>query len=908
MPEADRVVEIIGTNEGSGYLIGPRLVLTAWHVVCPKENETAPQTVQIRILRDYRAAKGVDKYATRSARLIWPLSEPGEDYDFALLAIADDTGPNDDPVSWVDLAAWGEVKAQALGFPDLAIFKNRELEEIGYAAFDERDTHWVSGLISPGSGLKTRAAWGQGTFEIPMGADASSHVSAINWKGMSGATVFAGPDLIGVVQTASDAGSLRQLKALPVERLFRRDDVVEAIRREGLLVPPQRTILPAYAIVGAEAFAASSRTLNATAAKPFYGRDEDLRVLDAGLTAHDRGVLLVRGEAGLGKSRLAVRWTGRWAGARHTTVLQHAFSVREPLAGTRAAMAANFVRQAALALGPEALGEGDPTARLEDRVATLLSTDRPEHSRLIVLIDALDEAAELIEPWSAGLGRGVYLLATMRAEPNDEPRVLRLWRERAVESGTLVADHTLGPLDTAAIASWLTVALGRDVAEDDPFVDRATKASEGVPLFASYLIPDAIEALRANAGDPFPSSFTEYARQHLTDLQDRLAQTSTGRWSWGHVLDLFGLLSVAKAPLSPMALQQLLEARRLDELDQRVERWLWRRAETGGDVSFAHPRLKAVFGAVLPQFEMDVATVEERLIEVCSKAWSGAGRHPLKLYALSWLPAHFVGQGRLQEAAALLGDGAFLLARLAASPTAAMTRFTAMETIELNVRLAGGEPALADWHRFWAETEAPLVAAIERGLEATRALAQLAHDRFGRDSPSFRRLAFSQSKHSFLGMRLERPCGFDHPTLLRSLEGAHRGYVGVLALTDGLVSWGSDGAIRFWSYTGEPRPGGDSHAHEFVVRGVLPLSDQLVSWGSDGAIRFWSHTGESRANIPEAHEVPVEGVLALADGLVSWDDDGAICFWSSAGEPRPGGDPEAHEGSVGGVLALADGW
>src|SRR5262249_6159633 len=189
------------------------------------------------------------------------------------------------------------------------------------------------------------------------------------------------------------------------------------------------------------------------ASSPFYGRTEDLAALDK-VFGQDRGVLLLRGEAGLAKSRLAVRWADKCAEAQNTTVLRQAFSVREPTAATRAGMVESLVRQAAKLLGPEALGPGEPgdTARLADRLATLLGADRPEGHRLIVLLDALDEAAELIEPWATRLGRGVFILVTCRAEAGEEPRVLRAWRERAAESRLPVAEHTLPPLDDQAIA------------------------------------------------------------------------------------------------------------------------------------------------------------------------------------------------------------------------------------------------------------------------------------------------------------------------------------------------------------------------------------------------------------------------------------------------------------------------
>jgi hypothetical protein len=65
----------------------------------------------------------------------------------------------------------------------------------------------------------------------------------------------------------------------------------------------------------------------------------------------------------------------------------------------------------------------------------------------------------------------------------------------------------------------------------------------------------------------------------------------------------------------------------------------------------------------------------------------------------------------------------------------------------------------------------------------------------------------------------------------------------MVALADGLVSWGRDGAIRFWSLSGEPRPGGDPTAHQGGVRGLLAMADGLVSWGEDNIVRRWRIDG-----------------------------------------------------------------
>jgi hypothetical protein len=122
-----------------------------------------------------------------------------------------------------------------------------------------------------------------------------------------------------------------------------------------------------------------------------------------------------------------------------------------------------------------------------------------------------------------------------------------------------------------------------------------------------------------------------------------------------------------------------------------------------------------------------------------------------------------------------------------------------------------------------------------------------------------------------------------------------------------LVSWGDDGAIRFWSLDGAPLPGGRSDAHSGFVWGVLPLHDRLISWGSDAMIRFWGIDGVPLPDrITNAHLGYHWDVLTLADRLVCWGDDGSIRFWSLDGAPLPGGRSDAHSRAIRGMLSLGD--
>jgi hypothetical protein len=69
---------------------------------------------------------------------------------------------------------------------------------------------------------------------------------------------------------------------------------------------------------------------------------------------------------------------------------------------------------------------------------------------------------------------------------------------------------------------------------------------------------------------------------------------------------------------------------------------------------------------------------------------------------------------------------------------------------------------------------------------------------------------------------------------------------GLFRVEGHLVSWGWDGAIRYWSLNGEREPGGHERAHKVLgVDGVLRLGDRLVSWGWgwDRLVRFWTLDG-----------------------------------------------------------------
>jgi hypothetical protein len=631
---------------GSGRLIAPDLVLTAKHVLETRDGMALPDAGwEVRLLGDQ--VNGCWSNDPIRAQVAW--RGKGK-LDLALLRLKGDG----------ERCPSRQIQLRFGRYDSVMDFDNVWVAGFPWAAREEKTI--AREYSTP---ARLRKADQGGLYRLTV-ASANAPKKGEDWRGLSGGGVIVRRRetvwMLGAVQQVPEAFGAGVLEVAPIEAALRDPDFMSLIADVGGIESLEKLPGP-YEPVGAEAFAASHAIFDAIASRPFYGRTAELELLEQVLAERDRGVVLLRGAAGLGKSTFAGRWAARCSSDANTTVLRHAFSVREARAGTRAAMVESLVRQVVFSLGVGELGEGEPgdATRLEDRLVTFLGRDQPDGMRVIVVLDALDEAAEPIEPWSTNIGRGVYLLVTCRAEVDETPAVLRTWQRRFEKDPTLALEHTLSALDAAAIAAWLTAAANREIEATDPLVIRVLGASEGVPLFAAFLIPHLIEKLGAGAVDPLPENFTEYASGQLDDLRSRIS-TFTGRWSWQYVRNLFALLAVAKGPLPPILIEKLSNGATLDELDQRVERWLWRRPKM---VSLAHPRLTPVFANVLPRFDVDIEEVEDCLVRECEQAWGLKGKNALnaKAYALNWLPAHLIGRKRLDEAANLLGDGAFHLTR-----------------------------------------------------------------------------------------------------------------------------------------------------------------------------------------------------------------------------------------------------
>lgn len=302
---------------GSGLLLPGGLALTAAHVVFSQSGAPFdPVMIRMASQREFVAAS-----------VIWP-AERGT-ADAALLKI---TTPG-----WVDSGGvravrWGRITGSAPGLPCEAIGFPRVLRE----ANTGRDTDHMTGSINPGNRLGGRRYDIHVTSRVPEAVGRP-------WAGMSGAAVFSGDLLIGIViiETPGYAGG--SLTAEPVASFANPKFVglvtgtdrleLESVELTGMFGPPKRR---------SENHSRASLLDAATEVVPFRGREDLILKLWSWCRAEDDfAAQLIVGPGGQGKTRLArelclrLRRDGWLAGLVHERVapevIGHLTETREPV-------------------------------------------------------------------------------------------------------------------------------------------------------------------------------------------------------------------------------------------------------------------------------------------------------------------------------------------------------------------------------------------------------------------------------------------------------------------------------------------------------------------------------------------------------------------------------------------------
>ncbi|MEO6086136.1 MAG: hypothetical protein ABIQ18_23800 [Umezawaea sp.] len=268
---------VAAVGSGSGYLIGPRLVLTSAHVA---GSGTVP------VFRPGRPG-------TYTGRVVWAGTPDGRD-DAALVRL-------DDPL-WTPLPGgpvpWGRtvthrpgLLCQCWGVPDLVQRDGMPVE------VSQR-----SGTLNPGD----RMVGDRYVMNLDGHPPAARADGSSPWGGLSGAAMFCGDLLTGVIAVDPAGRQHAVLEAVPAYVLLRDPEFAalagtrwEAIELRGLT--DARSRVPDGTRVSSPAGLLPARR----AVVPFRGRDSVLAALQEWATTSPDTVRLLHGPGGQGKTRLA---------------------------------------------------------------------------------------------------------------------------------------------------------------------------------------------------------------------------------------------------------------------------------------------------------------------------------------------------------------------------------------------------------------------------------------------------------------------------------------------------------------------------------------------------------------------------------------------------------------------------
>lgn len=190
---------------GSGYLIAPRLVLTARHVIEDRDTRAEWPQIQIRV-----GHPGEGSSVRTKASVLW---RHPQDLDVALLLTDDPVEVPDSPVRWGHPVGKAPLRYEGLGFPLATAEEEREVEHL----------RGVLPLLSSGSRARYVLDQDPAPDHRTDGRKA--------WGGASGAAVFCDDHLVGVVIEDNQSYGNRRLRASPAHAFVQEGEFESLLRQ-----------------------------------------------------------------------------------------------------------------------------------------------------------------------------------------------------------------------------------------------------------------------------------------------------------------------------------------------------------------------------------------------------------------------------------------------------------------------------------------------------------------------------------------------------------------------------------------------------------------------------------------------------------------------------------------------------
>ncbi|MEU7864638.1 hypothetical protein [Nonomuraea sp. NPDC049141] len=662
----------------------------------------------------------------------------------------------------------------------------------------------------------------------------------------------------------------------------------------------------------------------------FQGRAGLIARIDERIAATEQGYVVVRGEAGVGKSALAARLVWTRPCAYHFTRLDG--GARNPVEA-RKSLAAQLIgawdlteRFTPGGVFPAAAQRPDWLAKVI-RAAVAARDERfpvVERRPLVLVVDGLDEA----EPDSPGMGTGVplglptpdalpagaYIVATSRyglplVALRDPLRVG--WSQIEVEGADNLADMaaymhaaTTGPNPDLA----LTRALVEHQVSTPAFVATLLDRCRGVWIYLRYVLDEIRAALRPpNDVASLPDGLRGY---YELQIQHRWAAHPD--WRRLHLPALAVLAALGRA-IGSADLATVLNS---PDAAGELATWLEGPARAYLDVTTGpdrrrqyqvrHQSLRDLFTTAPPSGE---EPVDAGLTNQLHAAWHTAHRaittwlvpptspatgrrdwSAIDDYTRLQLPAHAAAAEMLDE---FISDPGFLLScppgqilshRHALTTRDAVTAAAAAESAATSDWTGWPKPQRAWWLHIWARK--------------TRSI-NLA-DTLIVDHP-----AWPWHVQAALWS------GTTHRTLTGHSDGVAA--VAVLPTPDGrhhIVSAGVDGTVRVWDAdTGDQLTELTGHTYGASAVAVLPDPHdrhRIITASRDGTVRIWNPDTSDQPTELIGHTGWVLAVAALPrpndrHHIITASRDGTVRIWN----PDTSDQPTELTGHTDGVLAVA---